>query len=48
MLDSSKRFFKKDTPVILTNPNAFGGLNSLRYAAGKFRVGAEHVMSLNQ
>jgi hypothetical protein len=48
MPDGIKRLFKQDTRVILATPNAFNGLNSLRYAAGKFREGAEHVMCFNQ
>ena len=48
MLDGIKRFCKKETRVIITTPNAFGGPNFLRYAAGRFREGAEHVMCFNQ
>jgi SAM-dependent methyltransferase len=48
MLDGIKRFCKKGTRVIITTPNAFGGPNFMRYAAGRFREGAEHVMSFNQ
>ena len=48
MLDGIKRFCTSDTQVILTTPNAFGAPNFLRYSAGRFREGAEHVMSFNE
>jgi 2-polyprenyl-3-methyl-5-hydroxy-6-metoxy-1,4-benzoquinol methylase len=48
MLDGIKRFCTSDTRVIITTPNAFGAPNFLRYSAGRFREGAEHVMSFNQ
>jgi|HubBroStandDraft_6_1064221.scaffolds.fasta_scaffold01037_13 SAM-dependent methyltransferase len=48
MLDGIKRFCRTGTRVIITTPNAFGAPNYLRYSAGKFREGAEHVMSFNE
>ena len=48
MLDGIKRFCRADTRVIITTPNAFGAPNYLRYSAGRFHEGAEHVMSFNQ
>ncbi len=48
MLDGIKRFCRTDTRVIITTPNAFGAPNYLRYSAGRFREGAEHVMSFNE
>ncbi|MGB7555538.1 MAG: methyltransferase domain-containing protein [Candidatus Korobacteraceae bacterium] len=48
MLDGIKRFCTENTQVIITTPNAFGAPNFLRYSAGKFREGAEHVMSFNE
>jgi len=48
MLDGIKRFCGPDTRVIITTPNAFGAPNYLRYSAGRFREGAEHVMSFNE
>jgi 2-polyprenyl-3-methyl-5-hydroxy-6-metoxy-1,4-benzoquinol methylase len=48
MLDGIKRFCRADTRVIITTPNAFGAPNYLRYSAGRFREGAEHVMTFNE
>ncbi len=48
MLDGIKRFCRAGTRVIITTPNAFGAPNYLRYSAGRFREGAEHVMSFNE
>jgi hypothetical protein len=48
MLDGIKRFCTGATQVIITTPNAFGAPNFLRYSAGKFHEGAEHVMSFNE
>jgi SAM-dependent methyltransferase len=48
MLDGIKRFCRTDTRVIITTPNAFGAPNYLRYSTGRFREGAEHVMSFNE
>lgn len=48
MLDGIKRFCTENTQVIITTPNAFGAPNFLRHLAGKFREGAEHVMSFNE
>jgi hypothetical protein len=48
MLDGIKQFCTSNTQVIITTPNAFGAPNFLRYSAGRFREGAEHVMSFNQ
>ncbi len=48
MLDGIKRFCTETTQVIITTPNAFGAPNFLRHSVGKFREGAEHVMSFNQ
>ncbi len=48
MLDGIKRFCNGNTDVVITTPNAFGAPNFLRYSVGKFREGAEHVMSFNE
>ncbi len=48
MLDGIKRFCSSHTLVIITTPNAFGAPNFLRYSTGRFREGAEHVMSFNE
>ena len=48
MLDGIKRFCTPSTRVMITTPNAFGAPNFLRYSAGIFLEGAEHVMSFNQ
>ena len=48
MLDGIKRFCTGDTQIIITTPNAFGAPNFLRYSVGRFREGAEHVMTFNQ
>jgi 2-polyprenyl-3-methyl-5-hydroxy-6-metoxy-1,4-benzoquinol methylase len=48
MLDGIKRFCRTDARVIITTPNAFGAPNYLRYSTGRFREGAEHVMSFNE
>lgn len=47
MLDGLKRFFHKDTVLVVTTPNAFGLLNFLRFARGSFAEGKEHVMTFN-
>jgi 2-polyprenyl-3-methyl-5-hydroxy-6-metoxy-1,4-benzoquinol methylase len=36
-----------ETEVLISVPNAFGFANFMRYAMGKFRDGAEHVMMFN-
>jgi SAM-dependent methyltransferase len=48
MLDGIQRFCTVDTRIVITTPNAFGAPNFLRHSAGKFREGAEHVMSFNE
>src|SRR5215469_9140330 len=48
MLDGIKRFCTNETHVVITTPNAFGAPNFLRHSAGRFREGAEHVMSFNE
>jgi SAM-dependent methyltransferase len=48
MLDGIKRFCRDDTKIIITTPNAFGAPNFFRFCLGKFREGAEHVMSFNE
>jgi len=48
MLDGILRFCRGDTRVVITTPNAFGAPNFLRHSAGRFREGAEHVMSFNE
>ena len=48
MLDGIQRFCTVDTRIVITTPNAFGAPNFLRHSAGRFREGAEHVMSFNQ
>lgn len=47
MLDGIKRFCGDDTRVVITTPHAFGRPNFLRFLAGRFRDGAEHVMTFN-
>jgi SAM-dependent methyltransferase len=48
MLDGIKRFCTSNTRVVISTPNAFGMPNYLRYSTGRFREGAEHVMSFNE
>jgi hypothetical protein len=47
MLDGLKRFFHKDTVLVITTPHAFGLLNFIRFARGRFAEGKEHVMTFN-
>lgn len=47
MMDGLKRFFHKDTVFIITTPHAFGLLNFIRHASGRFVDGKEHVMTFN-
>lgn len=46
-LSGIKRFFHRDTLLILTTPNAFGLLNFGRFALNRFHEGKEHVMMFN-
>jgi len=48
MLDGIKRFCTNKTRIVVTTPNAFGAPNYLRHSAGRFREGAEHLMSFNE
>jgi 2-polyprenyl-3-methyl-5-hydroxy-6-metoxy-1,4-benzoquinol methylase len=48
MLEGIKRFCKPTSVLIVTTPNAFGVLNFLRYVAGRFHEGKEHVMTFNR
>ena len=47
MLSGIHSVCNSDSELILTTPNSFGLLNFVRYAAGHFRDGAEHVMCFN-
>jgi 2-polyprenyl-3-methyl-5-hydroxy-6-metoxy-1,4-benzoquinol methylase len=47
MLEGIKQFCRNGVEVVITTPNAFGVANFLRFAAGTFREGAEHVMTFN-
>jgi 2-polyprenyl-3-methyl-5-hydroxy-6-metoxy-1,4-benzoquinol methylase len=47
MLEGLKRFLTSSTRIIITTPHAFGLPNYLRYVAGRFSEGAEHVLSFN-
>ncbi|MFQ5783929.1 MAG: class I SAM-dependent methyltransferase [Alphaproteobacteria bacterium] len=47
MLDGIKRFCGAETRVVITTPHAFGLLNFIRFLLGRFRDGAEHVMTFN-
>ena len=47
MVTGILRFCDDRTRVIITTPHAFGLANYLRFLFGRFRDGAEHVMTLN-
>ena len=47
MLDGIKRFCTSASRVVITTPHAFGLLNYLRFLAGRFEEGHEHVMTFN-
>lgn len=47
MLDGIKRFVSSKSEIIITTPNAFGGLHFFRYWAGRYREGGDHVLSFN-
>ena len=47
LLDGIKRFCDHDTRVVITTPHAFGLPNYVRFVLGRFRDGAEHVMTFN-
>ncbi len=47
MLEGLKRFCHAETRLVVTTPHAFGLPNYLRFLAGRFRDGAEHVMTFN-
>jgi len=47
MLDGIRRLCRADSDVVITTPHAFGLPNYLRFLAGRFRDGAEHVMTFN-
>jgi 2-polyprenyl-3-methyl-5-hydroxy-6-metoxy-1,4-benzoquinol methylase len=47
MLNGLKRFCNADTKIIITTPHAFGFPNYIRYAAGRFVEGEEHVLTFN-
>lgn len=47
LLEGLKRFFHKDTVLVITTPHAFGLLNFIRFARGRFAEGREHVMTFN-
>ncbi len=47
MLTGILRFCDDHTRVIITTPHAFGLPNYLRFLFGRFRDGAEHVMTFN-
>jgi len=48
MLDGIQRFCTQHTRIVITTPNSFGAPNFLRFSLGRFREGAEHVLSFNQ
>jgi len=48
MLDGIRRLCGEGTRVIITTPHAFGLANVLRHVGGRFRDGADHVMTFNQ
>lgn len=45
MLEGIKRFVTDRSDIIITTPNAFGGLHFFRYLAGKYWEGDDHVLS---
>jgi 2-polyprenyl-3-methyl-5-hydroxy-6-metoxy-1,4-benzoquinol methylase len=47
MLDGIKRFCRLGTRIVITTPHAFGLPNYLRFLAGRFRDGMEHVATYN-
>ena len=47
MLEGVKSYLKPEGKFIVSTPNAFGIASYLRYAAGKFKEGAEHVLCFN-
>jgi len=47
MLEGIKRFMARESEVIITTPNAFGILHFLRYLAGRYREGSDHVLSFH-
>lgn len=46
MLEGIKRFVTDRSDIIITTPNAFGGLHFLRYLVDKYQEGGDHVLSL--
>ena len=47
MLDGLRGLCHSETKLVLTTPNAFGLPNFLRFIAGRFVEGEEHVMTFN-
>lgn len=47
MLDGIKDRLNKDGRLIVSTPNAFGIASWIKYARGKFREGAQHVLCFN-
>lgn len=47
MLDGIRGLCHSGTRLVLTTPHAFGLPNYLRFVAGRFAEGAEHVMTFN-
>jgi 2-polyprenyl-3-methyl-5-hydroxy-6-metoxy-1,4-benzoquinol methylase len=47
MLDGIRSLSNPSTEIIITTPNSFGLPNFLRYCAGRFHEGGEHVLGFN-
>jgi len=47
MLDGVRALCGRETRVVVTTPHAFGLANFVRFLAGRFREGADHVMTFN-
>ena len=45
MLVGVRRFMNRDSEVIITTPNAFGGLHFVRYVLSRYREGNDHILS---
>jgi len=47
MLEGVKRFMNRHSSLLITTPNAFGGLHMLRYVLGIYKEGNDHVLSFS-
>jgi 2-polyprenyl-3-methyl-5-hydroxy-6-metoxy-1,4-benzoquinol methylase len=47
MLECAQSFMRPDGLLVISTPNAFGLPNFVRYAAGRYREGAQHVLNFN-